>query len=369
MKIALLGDIGLLGNYSIKNNPNLLNKLEGVGQFLKQFDYVVGNLETPFSFEQKTWGAKSAYICTDPLNIEVLKALHLDAVTIANNHMYDFGKEGFDCTIKKLEDAGIKWFGANGKDLRVESNGNKLLFNGFCCFSTNPLKIAKKYGAYGINRFNLSEVSEKLESSTKDGWFNIFAIHSGIEHVNAPSIEQIFAARELAKIAPYVWYGHHPHVVQGIEVLGQSLIAHSLGNFCFAGNNEDNNRPVIELTDNNRQGMILVLELENNELIGHQCFLTHIGEDGEIRILEDTQTLKEYSNRIKQADTNLVEYKEARRAQRGVYLARRKSMRNLAWVMKRLRPRYVRLMIDNKLNEKKYQNSVINYLKAKGYGL
>jgi poly-gamma-glutamate synthesis protein (capsule biosynthesis protein) len=369
MKIALLGDIGLLGNYSLSNNQNLINKLDAISEFLKQFDLVVGNLETPFSYKKKTWGAKSAYICTDTINIDVLKALHIDAVTLANNHMYDFGKEGFDTTIKLLDEAKIAWFGANGKDLKIDVDGNKIVFNGFCCYSTNPLKIARKYGDYGINRFDLAEAANILKENAADEWLNIFAIHSGIEHVNTPSIQQIYASRELSKIAPYIWYGHHPHVVQGIEKCGDSLIAHSLGNFSFAGNTEDKNRPVIELTDNNRMGMILVLDVVNNELVGHQDFLTHIGEDGEIRILDNVAALDDYSSKIKLADSNPAEYTETRRAQRGVYLARRKSMRNFGWVLKRLRPRYVRLMLDNRSNSKKYFTSVLAYLKQRGYEL
>jgi poly-gamma-glutamate synthesis protein (capsule biosynthesis protein) len=231
------------------------------------------------------------------------------------------------------------------------------------------LKIARKYGDYGINSFDLAEAAKILKDNASEGWLNVFAIHSGIEHVNTPSIQQIYASRELSKIAPYIWYGHHPHTVQGIENCGGSLIAHSLGNFCFAGNVADKNRPVIELTDNNRMGMILVLNIVDNKLVGHQEFLTHIGEDGEIQILDETKALDDYSAKIKEADSNPVEYMEARRAQRSVYLARRKSMRNLAWVLKRLRPRYVRLMLDNRSNSKKYFTSVLAYLKQRGYEL
>ena len=50
MKIALLGDIGLLGAYSLKTNPKLIEQLQEISEFLHKFDYVVGNLETPFSY-------------------------------------------------------------------------------------------------------------------------------------------------------------------------------------------------------------------------------------------------------------------------------------------------------------------------------
>lgn len=369
MKIALLGDIGLLGNYSMSKNPHLLNNLSTMQGFLSQFDLVIGNLETPFSIKKKTHGAKSSYICADPTDIEILKYLGIDVVTIANNHMFDFGKEGFETTIKTLEDAGIEWFGANGKYYKVEQDNNKMLFNGFCCYSSNPLHISKEFGKYGINPFHLIETANLLTKSSKKGYLNIFAIHSGIEHVNTPSIEQIRAAHMLADIAPFVWYGHHPHVVQGIENIQGSLIAHSLGNFCFSGNKSNPNRPIIELSENNRIGMIVILEIKNNIIISHSHQLIHIGENGTLSLLKDNTIINDYSVIIEKLEEDHNLYKLNRLRQRNIYLSQRKELRNLTWVLKRIRPRYARLLLENKLNSKKYHKSIIKPLKDKGYEL
>lgn len=363
MKIALLGDIGLLGAYSLKTNPKLIEQLQEISEFLHKFDYVVGNLETPFSYKKKTWGAKSAYICTDPINVDVLKALLINAVTIANNHMYDFGKEGFETTCKLLDEAGIEWFGANGRELKIESGGNRLAFNGFCCYSTNPLKISSRYGNYGINRFNIEEVATIMRQNHDDGYLNILAVHSGIEHVNRPSVEQIKAVRLLGDVVPYLWYGHHPHVVQGIDSYNGSIIAHSLGNFCFAGNTADKNRPVIELSENNRRGMILEVEIQNNILVGYNPILIHIGEDGHISINKDSHAVNEFSEYLNTALSDIESYNAARIKQRNEYLATRKQLRDFMWVMKRLRPRYVKLLYDNHMNEKKYRDNVLSFLK------
>lgn len=369
MKIALLGDIGFLGDYSISNNPQLKDNLSEVKCFLEQFDLVVGNLETPFSVKQKPWGAKSAYLCADLQNVDILKYLHVDIVSIANNHMFDFGIEGFNTTIKLLEENQIQWFGANGKSVEIIQDKNRIKFNGFCCYSTNSLKIAKKYGDFGLNRFCLPEVINLLKDNHKEGWFNIFAIHSGIEHVNNPSLEQIYSSRELSKNAPYVWYGHHPHVIQGIEKINDSVIAHSLGNFCFAENKEDATNPVIELTDDNRRGMILCLQIEHNKIINNSIVLTHIGKNGNLRLLNDASSLDEYSKNIKSCDIDPVSYKMQRVAQRGIYLARRSEMRNFKWVIKRLRPRYAKLLVENKLNSKRYFANVCKPLIDLGYKL
>lgn len=364
MKIALLGDIGLLGVFTLKQNPNLLSNLQIISDYLNKFDYVVGNLETPFSIKRKPWGAKSAFICSGPENIAVLKALHIDAVTIANNHMYDFGHEGFSKTIEVLESAGINWFGANGKSLLIEKDDNKILFQGYCCYSSNPLKIVFGNKGEGVNGFNLNQAKDELIKSTQNGYISILAIHSGIEHVNRPSIDQIEASRQLANIAPYVWYGHHPHVVQGIDNYKKSIIAHSLGNFCFDGNKEDRNRPTIELTDNNRKGMILEIEICNNKIIGYESTIIKIGETGTIELEDHNNCVSEFSNYISQAIDNPAEYNNARVEQRSQYIKKRKELRNLKWVLKRLRYRYFKLFIGNKINAKKYRQNLLKYLVA-----
>ena len=229
MKLALLGDIAFFGKYSLPNNHNIIDNLSVLSEYLKGFDLVVGNLEVPFSEEMKTFGAKSAYICTCSENIKLLNVLGIDAVTLANNHMFDYGKEGYELTKKLLTENNIEWFGAEGKILKREFNDSKIAFSGFCCYSSNPLKCVNN-GGYGVNAYNLKEVDNILKQNDLDGYLNIVSVHAGLEHINNPSKEHILAARKLARTVPYIYYGHHPHVIQGVEEYKGSLIAHSLGN-------------------------------------------------------------------------------------------------------------------------------------------
>ena len=122
MKIALLGDIALFGRLSYKSSQDIDYYFEEVSSFLETMDYVVGNLETPFSVKKKTSGAKSAYIYSDVENIKILKSLHIKAVSLANNHMFDFGKEGYEVTKRLLNENGIEWFGTEGKEITIEKD-------------------------------------------------------------------------------------------------------------------------------------------------------------------------------------------------------------------------------------------------------
>lgn len=357
MKIALLGDIALFGSCTTFEYFN------EISNYLTGFDYVVGNLETPFSDKKKTNGAKSAYICAEPSSVTILKFLHIDSVTLANNHMFDYGKEGYELTKALLEDNGIEWFGTEGKELLVEKDGNRIALLGFCCYSSNPLQCVKN-GKYGVNAYNLDTVQKRLKVNNEKGFFNIIAVHAGIEHVNYPSIDHVRSARMLADICPYVYYGHHPHVIQGAEVYKGSLIAHSLGNFCFDNVYADASadKPLVELTENNRKGVILELTIENNKVESWKEQVICIPKDGCIRLINDSIQLNTYNEKLRHCMDNSLEYEAERFQIINSRLAERKAQRNIQWFVKRFRPRYLRLMFDMRKNKKLYNENVKKYV-------
>lgn len=360
MKIALLGDIALFGKMSKKNNPNILDCFAEVAHYLQGFNYVVGNLETPFSIRKKTNGAKSAYICSDIENVQTLKQLHINAVCLANNHIFDFGKEGYEITKRMLNENDIECFGAEGKGLNIEIDGNKIAFSGFCCYSSNPLQCVP-YGNYGVNAYNLEQVANILRQNDDKGYLNIVAVHAGLEHVNYPSIDHVRAARMLAEVAPYIYYGHHPHVIQGVEECKESLIAHSLGNFCFDDvyTAASKTSPLITLTENNRKGIILELTIENNKLTNWREQMIYISKEGKIQLMKnDTNALTEYNGELEHCEENAESYIEKRKEILNKRVEDRKSMRNVQWYLKRLRPKYVKLIIDGRKNAKLYNENV-----------
>lgn len=357
MRIALLGDIALFGKCAVTAY------FKEIGQYLAGFDYVVGNLETPFSAKKKTFGAKSAYICADPSCVRILKDLHLNAVTLANNHMFDYGTEGYELTKRLLDEAGIEWFGTEGKDLRIEKADNKIAFSGFCCYSSNPLCCVVA-GGYGVNAYNIETVRTGIKKNDAEGYLNIVAVHAGIEHVNYPSLDHVRAARLLAETCPYVYYGHHPHVIQGVEEYNGSLIAHSLGNFCFDDVYTDASaaKPLVELTENNRTGMILELTVEDNKVVDWKEQVIRIPKECCINLVNDYEPLNGYNEKLIDSEKNRNEYATKRQQNINERLTERKAQRNIQWFLKRLRPRYVRLMLDMRRNNKLYIESVKKYV-------
>ena len=363
MKIALLGDIALFGQMSVNKNSKLSEYFSNIADYLCHFDYVVGNLETPFSVKKKTKGAKSAFICTDVENVQILKQLHIDAVCLANNHMFDFGIEGYETTKRVLDENGIKFFGTEGKELRIEQDGNLLVFNGFCCYTSGPLRCVP-FGEYGVNAYNLRTVEERLKKNEELGALNIVSIHAGLEHVNYPSVEHIRAARQLAEKVDYVYYGHHPHVIQGVEKYKGSIIAYSLGNFCFDDiyTKASGNKPLITLTENNRYGAILELTIENNKIVNWCEKVVYISKGDNMSLVEGYLPLYDYNNVITNCELDIQSYKTKRKNVLEARIAERKQSRNIIWYLKRLRPMYFQIMINAKKNANKFNNNILKFL-------
>lgn len=362
MKIAFLGDIAFFGKCSTKGNRNIKTYFGDVAELLSKYDLVIGNLETPFSENKIPYGAKSAYICADKEDVKLLRMLHINAVTLANNHMYDYGSEGVALTRQLLEQQNINFFGLDGEDWKCEIDNNKLAFTGYCCYSTNPLRTVP-YGRKGVNEFNVNNVSEILLKNAQDGYLNIISVHAGIEHVNYPSYDTIIAARDFSRIAPYIYYGHHPHVSQGIERINKSLIAYSLGNFCFDDvYSSVSSKPLVQLTENNRSSFILEVEITNNEIVSYKTIPIYIGLDKlYVNVGTKEGDLQKYTNDIQQKSKD--DYELMRNKIIADRLQTRKNTRNLEWFIKRIRPRYVKLFLTNILNHRKYIKCVCSYLK------
>ena len=279
MKIALLGDIAFFGKFDISSNKSIKKYFAGVAEYLHSFDYVIGNFETPLLAGGHTYGYKSAYIKAHPENVDLLSYLNVGLVNLANNHIFDYGLEGYASTLELLQKNNIRYFGVEDKTEFLEDSNNKIALHGYCCYSTNPVGVFTGKGV-GINRLNISDVINNFKKKKKKGYFNVVSFHLGQEHVNYPNYDHMIMARQLAQICPYVFYGHHPHVLQGIEKVNDAVIAYSLGNFCFDDvYTPKSSKPLIKQTENNKSAIILSLEFADGQITGYEPIGIFVGEN------------------------------------------------------------------------------------------
>ncbi len=352
MKIAFVGDIAFFGRFCLKQNPKALEYFYDVKEIMEGCDYVVGNLETPLLKNGKKMGSKSAYISGHPDNIAILEFLGVDAVNLSNNHIFDFGKEGYNSTINLLEKSGIKWFGCQDKIHYLNhSCGENIAFHGYCSLNTNPVGYDETSSTESIDHLSFHKVVENIEELKATGYFNVVSIHSGIEHVNIPSQDDVDFARYLSTIDDYFYFGHHPHVLQGVEKVNKSLIAYSLGNFCFDdiydGRTE---KPLVEQSTNNKESAILILDIQNGKIIGHDLVNFFIGDD-KLHVVKSGK-IDEYS---KYLSLSHHRYSEERRRQISGVMKKRNSSRDFKWFLSRLRPSTFFRLSESYLNQKRYE--------------
>lgn len=137
----------------------------------------------------------------------------------------------------------------------------------------------------------IHDVENTLKENHDAGFYNIVSIHSGDEQVNYPSVEDIKLARHLACVCPFTYYGHHPHVAQGIEFYKNSLIAYSLGNFCFDDVFDPNGNLLVKQSANNKTSFILEVEIFDCELARYD-FTSIYTNDDKIHICDKIENEK-----------------------------------------------------------------------------
>jgi len=360
MKIALLGDIAFFGKFDITSNTSIKTYFAQAAEYLRSFDYVIGNFETPFSKAGRSYGHKSAHIKAHPANVELLSYLNVGIVNLANNHMFDYGREGYKSTLKLLKENNIRYFGVEDKVEFLEDSKNKIALHGYCCYSTNPVGIHNGRGP-GINKLDVSEVIKNFKHYSSIGYHNIISFHLGQEHVNYPNYDHVIMARQLARVCPYIFYGHHPHVMQGIEKINGALIAYSLGNFCFDDvYTSKSSQPLVKQTDNNKSAIILSLEFKDSHLVNHEPVGIFASEkELSINHQKSVENVKQYSEALSLDETTYISRRNALLSE---YLGSRKQMRDLNWYLKRLNLTSVWMLCAAYRNKKRYAKHVLQYL-------
>jgi len=168
----------------------------------------------------------------------VLKKLRIDAVSLANNHILDYGGVGLAETIRNCLDFGIDYVGAGAnaieasKPLIVVRNGVTVAFVNFC---ENEWSIAMPRSG-GANSMDVVDNYNQIREVKQQADYVIVVIHGGHEHYPLPSPRMVKQYRFYAEVGADAVIGHHTHCFSGYEVYGNTPIVYGLGNFIFTLN-------------------------------------------------------------------------------------------------------------------------------------
>jgi poly-gamma-glutamate capsule biosynthesis protein CapA/YwtB (metallophosphatase superfamily) len=214
---------------------------EGVKATLAEADFTVGNLECAVGTTGTPTPDKSYTFRADPVSVQGLVEAGFDLVSLANNHTLDFGTECMLETIEHVSAAGIVPIGA-GKDEAsaraphiLEKNGIKIGF-----LATNMVVPTIAWAAKGqtpgmavdYSVWNDNIVS-RIRDLSNEADIVVVLIHWGEERKTQLEDWVVSMEETLRQAGADIIIGTHPHVLQGIRYDGETVTAHSLGNFVF----------------------------------------------------------------------------------------------------------------------------------------
>ena len=196
--------------------------------------------------------------------INRLKELHIDVVTIANNHIFDLGEKGLMNTIRLLDENGIKHCGAGAnveeasKPAVVEINGKSIAFLGYMPYWWEAPHPPTKTFA-GINHLHIDKVEKDIEHCKKQYDYVFVLPHWGIEHTHYPTNREREFAIRIIKAGADGLMGSHTHMVQPLVCCQGKPVCYSLGNFMFPDYYMTGNRPVFYPTTDEMKAIPAVL--------------------------------------------------------------------------------------------------------------
>lgn len=190
---------------------------------------------------KKDDGIYGNVIYAKDVDIRRLKELHIDIVSLANNHFFDLGEEGAKHTIELLDKEGILHCGA-GRNLKeagapvvLEIQGKKVAFLGFCDTEYKHVYMCTYATELspGINPMKEGYVEEEIKKNAQLYDYVVVMAHWGTENTFNPNVSTDKIARKMLKAGACLVLGSHPHRVQPIVNTKKGSIIYSMGNFLF----------------------------------------------------------------------------------------------------------------------------------------
>jgi poly-gamma-glutamate capsule biosynthesis protein CapA/YwtB (metallophosphatase superfamily) len=272
LRLVFVGDIMLsrtVGDVITQKGPDF--PFEHVHDILKEGDITMGNLESPISNLNTTICNKQIKIyCfkSSPESTNGLVYAGFDIVTLANNHALDYGPAVLNDTLLHLSDRGIQFTGvqqSDGEDVQnaviLHDPRMNVAYLGF-----NDIWLVNNVSSYSDSIYprpwNASEemVIQSVKRAQSQADIVVVNFHFGKEFNFTHEKRQEELAHAAADAGADIIIGHHPHVIQDVEIYHGSIIAYSLGNFIFdiKGNGA-------------REGAILRVEIDPNskEITGY----------------------------------------------------------------------------------------------------
>lgn len=245
ISLSFVGDVSLADNWYVMpeydaRGKGVLGILDsGIVDIMRKASVNVLNNE--FAFTNRGSKLDKAYTFKgNPSRVSIYKEMGVDLVLLANNHVYDYGEVGFLDTLDTLRKANIPYIGA-GRNLEEASGAYYFIVNGYKIAFINATR-AEKYivtpgatdSSSGVFRcYDNSELIRRIKEEDKKSDIVVVLLHWGREDYHSLEKVQVTTSKEYIDAGADLIVGGHAHVLQGMEIYKDKLIAYNLGDFIF----------------------------------------------------------------------------------------------------------------------------------------
>ena len=239
LSVVCVGDIMLTGSVTpFIDKHGVDYPFDKTRDIIQAADIAIGNLEMSLATVGEPVPDKIYAFRGSPILAAGIANAGFDVLTLANNHIGDYRDEALLETMAVLSENHIQHCGA-GEDLQmarrpaiVEARGKRIAVLGYA--TTYPFAFFAGEGDPGTVRGKPEFFVPDIKAAKKRADIVIVTFHWSGELVTEPREYQELFGRMAIDAGADLVFGHHPHILQGIEVYKGKLIAYSLGNFAFA---------------------------------------------------------------------------------------------------------------------------------------
>ncbi|GIP35227.1 CapA family protein [Paenibacillus sp. J2TS4] len=260
VKINILGDTYFGEFYTQRRQKNNVedaltkygyrHSFNSIQPILQSGHYNIANFEAVLTELERSplQGSKPFVLGGHPgKSVDTLKHYGIDAVTLGNNHIMDYGEEGLRTTLSALHEAGILTFGAGLNAVQAEkplhiSVGEKEIigynaywYRPYMYQTFNFYAIGEEAGTACLNQGLIDQIQEERQRNPNA--YIIFFAHWGFDFEVVQPMQRNYA-KQLIEAGVDLIIGHGAHLMQEISRINNKWVLYGIGNGVFNSNGE-----------------------------------------------------------------------------------------------------------------------------------
>ncbi|MDE0043776.1 MAG: CapA family protein [Candidatus Poribacteria bacterium] len=273
--VLCVGDIMLVGSAKpIIEQHGVDYPFDGMRAIIATADIAIGNLEMPLGLTGAPIPEKDFTFIGKPQLARGIANAGFDVLALANNHMGDYGDDALLQTLEVLSANKLRYCGA-GPDLQTARQPaimkSRNVHIAVLAYSkTYPFEFFAGEGDPGTVNGIAEIFVPDIRAARERANLVVVSFHWSGELVTEPREYQEWLGKLAIDAGADLVFGHHPHVLQGIEVYKGKIIAYSLGDFVFGSGSESKHTgAILRVTFKNgetKRGEIIPINVDNREV-------------------------------------------------------------------------------------------------------